>query len=103
MSKFFLSALCLIGAHLCVKPAEAHTPVEFLEVSVGDPSNLVEHEDIDRFANRLTTTLFLTLMAVQVVNVFVWQSFPALFAGVTLNLAGAAMQFARLIRSAFRN
>ena len=59
------------------------------------------HGDVDRFANWITTGLFVALIAVQVANIFVWQAFWPFLAGILLNLAGAAMQFARLIRSAF--
>jgi len=59
------------------------------------------HGDIDKIANRLIGTLFGALVVVQVVNAAWWQVFPPFLAAVMLNLAGAAMQFARLIRSAF--
>jgi hypothetical protein len=59
------------------------------------------HGDIDKIANRLIGTLFGALVVVQVVNAAWWQAFPPFLAAVMLNLAGAAMQFARLIRSAF--
>ena len=65
-------------------------------------SNLHEHEDIDKLANQLTTTLFISIVLLQLANIVLWQQSPAFLAAVTLNLAGAAMQFARLIRSAFR-
>ncbi|MGI9325853.1 MAG: hypothetical protein ACR2PZ_11585 [Pseudomonadales bacterium] len=66
-------------------------------------TNLHEHHDVDQLANRVTFTLFLSVMALQALNVVLWQAFPAFLAALILNLAGAAMQFARLIRSAFRN
>lgn len=65
-------------------------------------SDLHVHDDIDRIANHLTTLLFLTLVVVQILNVVMWQQMPAFLAAVILNLVGAAMQFSRLIRSAFR-
>ena len=66
-------------------------------------NNMHEHEDVDRIANRLTTSFFLVVMVLQLLNVLVWHQLPAFLAAVILNLAGAGMQFARLIRSAFRN
>ncbi len=66
-------------------------------------NNLDQHDDVDRLANGLTTAAFLSLMAVQVLNIAVWQQAPPLIAALMLNLAGAAMQFSRLIRSAFRS
>ena len=64
--------------------------------------NLDVHDDIDKVANLLTTTSFILLGLLQVVNVVHWHSFAPFLAAVLLNLAGAAMQFARLVRSAFR-
>jgi hypothetical protein len=64
--------------------------------------NRDEHGDVDKLANRLTTALFLSSAFLQVANVAVWQQFSPFLCAVILNLAGAAMQFARLIRSAFR-
>ena len=66
-------------------------------------ANLDDHGDVDRIANRLTATCFLVIMAVQLVNLVALQTMWPFLAAVILNLAGAAMQFARLIRSAFRN
>ena len=66
-------------------------------------TNLDDHGDVDRIANRLTATCFLILMALQLVNVLLLQTMWPFLGAVILNLAGAAMQFARLIRSAFRN
>ena len=66
-------------------------------------SNLDDHGDVDRIANRLTATCFLVLMGVQIVNIIALQTMWPVLAALILNLAGAAMQFARLIRSAFRN
>ena len=65
-------------------------------------ADLTVHDDVDKFANRLTSGLFVSLMVVQLVNATVWHHFSPFLAAVILNLAGAAMQFARLIRSAFR-
>jgi hypothetical protein len=66
-------------------------------------NSLDQHDDVDRLANSLTASLFLSVMLLQVVNMVLWQSFPAFLGAVMLNLAGAAMQFSRLIRSAFRD
>jgi len=59
------------------------------------------HGDVDRLANNLTTTAFIALIILQLINGYTWQQFAPFLAAVVLNLAGAAMQFARLIRSAF--
>lgn len=65
--------------------------------------NLLKHHDIDQYANRLVFGLFFALILVQVANVVWWQAFGPLLAALCVNLAGAAMQFARLIRSAFQD
>lgn len=65
--------------------------------------NLESHDDVDRVANRLVTGLFVILMVLQVANALLWQAFAPLLAALILNLAGAAMQFTRLIRSAFHD
>ena len=64
-------------------------------------TNLDTHADVDRVANRLTAFVFWMVIVVQVANVVVWQDLPAFLLAVISNLAGAAMQFFRLIRSAF--
>ena len=64
--------------------------------------NSRKHGDIDRFSNRLVFTIFALLIVAQVGNVLFWQQFASLSAALCFNLAGAAMQFSRLIRSAFR-
>jgi len=56
----------------------------------------------DQTANRITTGLFSILIVITLLNVVFWQDFAPFLAGMLLNLAGAAMQFSRLIRSAFR-
>jgi hypothetical protein len=61
------------------------------------------HGDVDRIANRLTAACFVVLMLLQLINVFWWCQFWPFLAALVLNLAGAAMQFARLIRSAFHD
>lgn len=66
-------------------------------------SNLAEHGDVDRIANRVTALCFLSLMALQLPNLLLWHALWPFLAAIMLNLAGAAMQFARLIKSAFRD
>jgi hypothetical protein len=63
--------------------------------------NQQEHGDTDQFANRLVFWVFAFLVLVLIGNVFFWQSFAPLLGALCFNLAGAAMQFVRLIRSAF--
>jgi len=65
--------------------------------------NQERHGDIDQFANRMVFAGFSILVLAQIGNVFVWQEFAPLFAALCFNLAGAAMQFVRLIRSAFHD
>ncbi len=64
--------------------------------------DLQKHTDIDRFSNRFVFVVFSALIVAQIANVLVWQQFAPLLAALCLNLAGDAMQFFRLIRSAFR-
>jgi len=64
--------------------------------------NLQKHGDIDRFSNRLVFVIFALLVVAQVGNVLLWKQFAPLLAALCFNLAGAAMQFSRLILSAFR-
>lgn len=64
-------------------------------------ANLDVHDDIDKIANRIITLLFISVVILQMLNVVLWQQFPPFLTALILNLAGAAMQFARLIRSAF--
>jgi hypothetical protein len=64
--------------------------------------NLASHGDVDRVANHLVAASFSALIVVQVANALLWHQFTPLLAALTMNLAGAAMQFARLIRSAFQ-
>ena len=64
--------------------------------------NLSHHADVDRVANVLVFSVFVALVVIQLINALYWQQFGPLLAGLIVNLAGAAMQFARLIRSAFR-
>jgi hypothetical protein len=65
--------------------------------------NLKEHGDIDQLMNGLVFSGFLVLIVLQVVNVVLWREFAPLLAALCLNLAGAAMQFTRLIRSTFHD
>jgi hypothetical protein len=64
-------------------------------------ASLQEHDDIDQFANRLIFVIFCVLVLVQVANAVHWQVFAPLLAALCANLVGAAVQFARLIYSAF--
>ena len=64
-------------------------------------AGLQKHDDIDQFANRLIFIVFCALILVQVGNAVLWKEFAPLLAALCANLAGAAMQFARLIYSAF--
>ena len=64
--------------------------------------NLEHHHDVDKTANRIVFALFSSLIVLQLVNVVLWREFAPVLTALVLNLAGAAMQFARLIRSAFR-
>jgi hypothetical protein len=57
--------------------------------------------DIDQFANRVVFLAFAFLVLAQIGNVLFWQDFAPLLGALCFNLAGAAMQFVRLIRSAF--
>jgi hypothetical protein len=63
--------------------------------------NLEHHHDIDNTANRIVFSLFSLLIILQLINVVLWREFAPLLAALVLNIAGSAMQFARLIRSAF--
>ena len=65
--------------------------------------SLQEHGDIDQPMNRLVFVGFSLLIVVQLVNVVMWREFAPLLAALCLNLVGAAMQFTRLIRTAFRD
>ena len=59
--------------------------------------------DVDTVANRITAALFWALIVVQIANALLWQELAPFLAALICNLAGAAMQFSRLIRSAFHN
>jgi hypothetical protein len=65
--------------------------------------NLTHHSDIDKTANHIVFALFSSLIVLQVLNVIVWREFAPLLAALVLNIAGSGMQFARLIRSGFRD
>lgn len=64
--------------------------------------NQEKHGDIDQSANRIVFWIFSILVLAQIGNVFLWQEFAPLLGALCFNLAGAAMQFVRLIRSAFQ-
>ena len=64
--------------------------------------NRLRHGDIDRISNGLVLAIFSLLILAQIANVILWQQFAAILAALCFNLAGSAMQFTRLIRSAFR-
>lgn len=63
--------------------------------------NLERHDDIDKIMNSLVTGVFVVLIVIQIGNAFAFREFAPVFAALCSNLAGAAMQFSRLIRSAF--
>ena len=65
--------------------------------------NLAHHSDIDKTANHIVFVLFASLIVLQVVNVLAWREFAPFLAALALNIAGSAMQFGRLIRSAFHD
>lgn len=65
--------------------------------------NLEQHGDIDTISNRLVLSVFLLLIVIQLCNAFYLKHFAPLLAAMCFNLAGSAMQFSRLIRSAFRD
>ena len=77
-----------------------HALVSLL-VSSSNPGDQLKHGDIDQFANSMVFVIFGILILVQVGNVFFWNTFAPLLGALCFNLAGAAMQFVRLIRSAF--
>ena len=64
--------------------------------------NLKHHQDIDKTANHIVFALFSSLIILQLINVVLWREFAPVLAALVLNLVGAAMQFARLIRSVFQ-
>lgn len=64
--------------------------------------DLGAHGDIDVVANRIVAATFVVLVAAQFANAALWQAFGVFLLAVLVNLVGAAMQFARLVRSAFR-
>jgi len=63
--------------------------------------NRLKHGDIDRISNGLVFAIFSLLVLAQIANVVLWREFTPILAALCFNLAGAAMQFTRLIRSAF--
>lgn len=65
-------------------------------------ANRLAHGDVDQLTNRVVFVGFVVLIVLQAFNFIVWQAFAPLLGALCLNLAGAAMQFTRLIRSAFQ-
>jgi len=65
--------------------------------------NRVQHGDIDQSANRVVFVVFSVLVVAQIGNAIFWREFAPLLGALCFNLAGAAMQFVRLIRSAFHD
>ncbi|MEM7018387.1 MAG: hypothetical protein AAF512_13730 [Pseudomonadota bacterium] len=63
--------------------------------------NIEHHNDIDRVANRIVFLIFAALIVLQLANIYFWWAFTPLLTALIFNLVGAAMQFTRLIRSAF--
>jgi hypothetical protein len=63
--------------------------------------NRLEHDDVDQFANQVVLVVFVVLVIAQIGNMLYWREFAPLLGALCFNLAGAAMQFVRLIRSAF--
>ncbi|MCP5057015.1 MAG: hypothetical protein GY937_09860 [bacterium] len=63
--------------------------------------NQLKHGDIDRISNGLVFTIFSVLILAQIANAVLWHEFTPVLAALCFNLAGSAMQFTRLIRSAF--
>ncbi len=78
-------------------------PFSLYSAHVRVARNAREHGDVDAISNRLVFTVFLALIFVQIANVFIWQHPAPVVIAIAVNLAGSAMQFARLIRSAFRD
>ena len=60
-----------------------------------------KHEDIDKLSNRIVLCLFLVVVALQIVNILLWSTFSCFLIALISNVVGSAMQFARLIFSAF--
>jgi hypothetical protein len=65
--------------------------------------NSANHGDVDQTANLFVAGLFIALILVQAANAVLWQQFAPFLGALFLNLAGATMQFARLIRTAFHD
>ena len=65
--------------------------------------NLQAHDDIDKVSNQIVSLAFVIMILLQVVNALLWQAIARLLAALIVNLAGAALQFTRLIRSAFHD
>ncbi len=58
---------------------------------------------VDELSNRIVFAAFAIVIVLQFVNVAMWHTFTPVIVGLLLNLVGAAMQFGRLIQSAFRD
>lgn len=63
--------------------------------------NREKHGDVDTLSNRIVFTIFLFFILAQIINAIEWQAAAPVLAAIGFNLAASAMQFARLIRSAF--
>ena len=106
---FALFALLLISAKLqtsiiwivCSCTWAAYMVFSLVTSRIMLRENQDSHGDIDRLANGITATLFMLMIVLQIVNAVWLHTLWPFLAGIILNLAGAAMQFARLIRSAF--
>ena len=61
-----------------------------------------KNTESENTSDRIKTALFVMALACQIVNIAVWHEFAPFLGGVLLNLAGAAMQFVRLIQSNFQ-
>ncbi len=66
-------------------------------------TNRNNHGDVDDVSNRIVFLAFAILIVIQLANVVLWQVFTPVLLGLLLNLIGAALQFGRLIQSAFRD
>jgi hypothetical protein len=76
-------------------------PISLISSSRRVRENQEDHGDVDRLANRVVFGAFAALIVVQIGNALFFREFAPLLAALCFNLAGAAMQFVRLIRSAF--
>lgn len=65
--------------------------------------NRLRHGDVDTVSNRIVFTIFVLFILLQIGNAAVWKNPTPVLAAIGFNLAASAMQFARLIRSAFHD